>query len=106
MARLDAMEQALAAPSRGSAPSLDRVAAPPEVLARTRPEDYHGRRSRRAKEHIRAGDAFQIVLSQRFDRPTSASSLDIYRMLRVNNPSPYMYLFRFPEPGHGRGPRR
>ena len=54
-----------------------------------------------AKEHIRAGDAFQIVLSQRFDRPTSASALDIYRMLRVNNPSPYMYLLRFPEPGPG-----
>jgi anthranilate synthase component 1 len=70
------------------------------VVSRTRPEDYlAGVES--AKEHIRAGDAFQIVLSQRFDRPTAASALDIYRMLRVNNPSPYMYLFRFPEPGAG-----
>lgn len=100
VARLDAMEQALAAPSPGSAVSLESVSAPPEVLARTRPEDYMGG-VEAAKEHIRAGDAFQIVLSQRFDRPTSASALDIYRMLRVNNPSPYMYLFRFPEPGLG-----
>lgn len=50
-----------------------------------------------AKEHIRAGDAFQIVLSQRFDLDTSASAFDIYRVLRVLNPSPYMYLFRFGE---------
>jgi anthranilate synthase component 1 len=48
-----------------------------------------------AKEEIRAGEAFQIVLSQRFSMPTSADALDIYRMLRLNNPSPYMYLFRF-----------
>ena len=101
VARLDAMEQALAAPSPASAASLDRVAAPPDVVSRTRPEDYMAG-VEAAKEHIRAGDAFQIVLSQRFDRPTSASALDIYRMLRVNNPSPYMYLFRFPEPGVGR----
>jgi len=48
-----------------------------------------------AKEEIRAGEAFQIVLSQRFSIPTSAAAIDIYRMLRLNNPSPYMYLFRF-----------
>ncbi|MEN9710253.1 MAG: hypothetical protein RL441_245, partial [Actinomycetota bacterium] len=50
----------------------------------------------RCKEYIRSGDAFQIVLSQRFDAPVTASSLDVYRVLRVQNPSPYMYLFRFP----------
>jgi anthranilate synthase component I len=42
----------------------------------------------RAKEHIRAGDAFQIVLSQRAERPTSASALALYRSLRRVNPSP------------------
>ena len=46
----------------------------------------------KAKEHIRAGDAFQIVLSQRAERPTSASALDIYRSLRRVNPSPYLFL--------------
>jgi anthranilate synthase component 1 len=46
----------------------------------------------KAKEHIRAGDAFQIVLSQRAERPTSASALDLYRSLRRVNPSPYLFL--------------
>jgi anthranilate synthase component 1 len=45
-----------------------------------------------AKEHIRAGDAFQIVLSQRAERPTSASALALYRSLRRVNPSPYLFL--------------
>jgi anthranilate synthase component I len=47
---------------------------------------------RAAKEHIEAGDAFQIVLSQRAERPTSASALDLYRALRRVNPSPYLFL--------------
>jgi len=45
-----------------------------------------------AKEHIRAGDAFQIVLSQRAERPTSATALELYRSLRRVNPSPYLFL--------------
>ena len=45
-----------------------------------------------AKEHIRVGDAFQIVLSQRAERPTSASALELYRSLRRVNPSPYLFL--------------
>ena len=49
----------------------------------------------KAKEYIAAGDAFQIVLSQRFSRQTSASPLTIYRALRATNPSPYMFLLRF-----------
>jgi anthranilate synthase component 1 len=47
---------------------------------------------RRAIEHIRAGDAFQIVLSQRAERPTSASPISVYRTLRRINPSPYNFL--------------
>ena len=46
----------------------------------------------RCKEHIRAGDAFQIVLSQRAERRTGASALAIYRSLRRVNPSPYLFL--------------
>jgi anthranilate synthase component I len=72
----------------------------PQALA----ERISGNRSRTdyqaavetAKERIRSGDAFQIVLSQRFELHTEASALDIYRVLRASNPSPYMYLFRFP----------
>jgi anthranilate synthase component 1 len=45
-----------------------------------------------AKEHIRAGDAFQIVLSQRAERPTTANAVELYRTLRRVNPSPYLFL--------------
>jgi anthranilate synthase component 1 len=48
-----------------------------------------------AKEYIAAGDAFQIVLSQRFQRETSAPPFTIYRALRALNPSPYMFFLRF-----------
>ena len=47
-----------------------------------------------SKEHILAGDIFQVVLSQRFDFPLEADPFDIYRVLRQINPSPYMYLVR------------
>ncbi|MBW3657986.1 MAG: anthranilate synthase component I [Actinobacteria bacterium] len=49
----------------------------------------------RVKEYIRAGDTFQTVVSQRFAVPTAADPFDIYRVLRVINPSPYLYLFDF-----------
>ncbi len=54
---------------------------------------------RRAKEYIRQGDCFQIVLSQRFLGTTQASPLAIYRALRRLNPSPYMYHFDFGDLG-------
>ncbi len=47
-----------------------------------------------AVEEIKAGEAFQIVVSQRFEVDTSADALDIYRVLALTNPSPYMYLLR------------
>ena len=52
----------------------------------------------RAKEHIRAGNIFQVVLSQRIDMDTDADPLLVYRMLRQINPSPYMYLLNMPGP--------
>jgi anthranilate synthase component I len=50
---------------------------------------------RAAKEYIAAGDAFQIVLSQRFTRQTTAPPLMIYRAVRALNPSPYMFFLSF-----------
>ncbi len=47
---------------------------------------------RACKEHIRQGDAFQIVISQRAERPTGVSALALYRSLRHVNPSPYLFL--------------
>jgi anthranilate synthase component 1 len=49
-----------------------------------------------AKEHILAGDIFQVVLSQRFDLDLDADPFDVYRVLRQVNPSPYMYFLRHP----------
>jgi anthranilate synthase component I len=46
------------------------------------------------KEHILAGDAYQVVLSQKFKRETSADPLNIYRALRTTNPSPYMFYIK------------
>lgn len=46
------------------------------------------------KEYIRAGDIFQGVLSQRFDIPVTVSSFELYRVLRIVNPSPYMYFMK------------
>ncbi|MGH7763595.1 MAG: chorismate-binding protein, partial [Candidatus Dormibacteraceae bacterium] len=45
-----------------------------------------------AREHILGGDAFQIVVSQRFSKPLAATPFDVYRCLRAINPSPYMYF--------------
>ena len=50
-----------------------------------------------AKEYIRAGDIFQVVLSQRYDLALGADPFDVYRALRLLNPSPYLYFLRFPE---------
>jgi anthranilate synthase component 1 len=49
----------------------------------------------RAKEYIRAGDIFQVVLSQRFESPFQGEPLDFYRCLRFINPSPYMFCLKF-----------
>jgi anthranilate synthase component 1 len=50
-----------------------------------------------AKEHILDGDIFQVVLSQRFDLVEPVAPLDVYRVLRLVNPSPYMYYLHHPE---------
>ena len=50
-----------------------------------------------SQEHIVAGDAYQIVPSQRAERPTSATALDLYRALRRVNPSPYLFLLELGE---------
>lgn len=49
----------------------------------------------RAKEYIKDGDIFQVVLSHRFEAENPPDSFDVYRVLRATNPSPYMYYFKF-----------
>lgn len=93
VARLDQMESALASASTSQPQPVARIG---EVNPqRNFSSEAFQKAVERAKEEIRAGEAFQIVLSQRFEMPTKASALDIYRVLRSSNPSPYMYLLRF-----------
>ena len=84
---------ALAEPAPASVATVD-LGAEPDVVRRTTPAE-HMARVEVVKEHIRAGDAFQVVLSQRFEVKTDVDGLDVYRVLRASNPSPYMYLLRF-----------
>lgn len=51
---------------------------------------------RKAKEYIRAGDIFQVVLSQRFEAENPPDPFDVYRVLRATNPSPYLYYLQCP----------
>ena len=50
---------------------------------------------KKAKEYIKLGDIFQVVLSQRFEAKLTKSPLDIYKKLRLTNPSPFMFFFNF-----------
>jgi anthranilate synthase component 1 len=79
---------------------LRDVPAIPVPSQRTRPGrprrfpsgSEYGNAVTKAKEHIRAGDIYQVVLSQRVERPTSATAVELYRSLRRINPSPYLFL--------------
>lgn len=92
--RLEQMVATLSAPR--SRPVRQRAAAgQPEIIRRRSDEQYQAMVSA-AVEHIKAGDAFQIVPSQRFDVPVRVDPLDLYRELRRINPAPYLYCVRLP----------
>lgn len=95
-AQLDALEAGLAAPTEAWIGEVD-LAAEPHPVARVEPADFQAA-VERSKEFIRDGDVFQVVISQRFDHELTASPLDVYRILRVLNPSPYMYLLALESP--------
>ncbi len=81
--------------ARNTAPvgpvSPPRRGDPPPAPSNLDPGEYE-RLVEVVKEHVHAGDTFQTVLSQRFAVPTEASAFDLYRVLRVINPSPYLFL--------------
>ncbi len=68
-----------------------------ELPSSTFAKDAYCAAVERVKEYILAGDAFQVVLSQRFATPRDVDGFDVYRALRVINPSPYMFHLRFPD---------
>jgi anthranilate synthase component 1 len=79
-----------------SQPSSSNGHVAPVPRANMERADFE-RSVRKAKEHISAGDIYQVVLSQRFDVNVTAPPFTIYRALRHINPSPYMYFLRFGE---------
>jgi anthranilate synthase component 1 len=103
---LDALERLAA---DGSQPISEPLVEPPrqddplpEVTA-SMSEGLFADAVETAKEHIRAGDVFQVVLAKRFDLQLDADPFDFYRVLRQVNPSPYMYFLRHPQAEDGSG---
>lgn len=94
--RLDALQSGLAQPSEAWLAEVDLDVAP-TPRARLTPAEYHAA-IERSKQYIRDGDVFQVVISQRFDHELTAEPIDVYRVLRALNPSPYMYLLTLESP--------
>lgn len=94
--RLDALARRLAVPVEAQLAEVDYDVVPHPAF-RTPRQDYLDAVVT-AKQHIRDGDVFQVVVAQRFDLPTDADPLDVYRVLRQLNPSPYMYLLAHERP--------
>jgi len=92
VARLDAMERGLIEPASASAAVLID-ATEPEIEFRSTQAEYEAA-VRAGKVAIRDGEVFQVVLSQRLDVACPAEPLDVYRVLRTINPSPYMYYIQ------------
>lgn len=91
VARIDRLVRRLERPLR---PRHEEGPPPPEAppFASNMPRERFLRMVERAREYIVAGDIIQVVLSQRFSRPTSARPFDVYRAVRALNPSPYMFF--------------
>jgi anthranilate synthase component I len=92
--RLDAMQAALDTPAPSTVATI--APAPPKQATSRTPEGEYQPVVELALEAIRAGEIFQIQVGQRFSVETSADPLDVYRVLRTLNPSPYMYFLRTP----------
>src|SRR3981189_2346360 len=92
MGRMTKMEKRLASalPVRRKKKPLGKL----KVTART-PKAAFLKAVEKTKEYIASGDVFQCVLSQRFDCLPGVDAFEIYRALRIVNPSPYMYFLRF-----------
>ena len=94
--RLDAMQRRLAAPSEAWLAEVD-LSIQAQPIPRTTEAEYADA-IERSKKYIRDGDVFQVVVSQRFDHEITAEPIDVYRVLRTLNPSPYMYLLSLVDP--------
>ena len=91
--RLDRMQSDLQTALPGNLAFVDEKSAP--EYQRNISESEFVKKVAQVKEEIKAGEAFQVVISQRFAAECHADSIDVYRMLRLHNPSPYMFFLRF-----------
>ena len=93
LAQIDSLIEGLKKPSSAllAEVDLDSVIVPKAVSSK----EHFMNAVEEAKKYIRIGDVFQVVIGQRFDQSITASALDVYRVLRALNPSPYMYLLNF-----------
>jgi len=97
-ARLDELAADCVRPAIEAPRLLPPRQAPPGDVTRTMTDSLYMDAVGAAKEHVLAGDIFQVVLSQRYDlADLGADPFDVYRVLRLVNPSPYLYFLRFPE---------
>ena len=102
VAKIEAVIARLMRPLPQSSPAVARNYEPHSVSPARTPVPATSNRTRAefeqavlaAKEYVMAGDIFQVQVSQRFSKPTSADSFTIYRALRTINPSPYMFYIR------------
>ena len=94
LARLESAMCALERPLGLDARADPRALPAPEPVSNTGPEEYRAM-VERAKEYIRAGDVFQVVLSQRFEAPFRLPPFALYRALRRVNPAPFLCFLDF-----------
>ena len=93
VARLEAMVARLREPMQPLLSLRPDADVEPDVTRQRTQEEFEAA-VLEAVEDIKAGETFQVVVSQRFEVPCTADALDVYRVLRRSNPSPYMYLLR------------
>jgi anthranilate synthase component 1 len=93
-ARLSAVVEALDRPLDKAAAAYDRGPLAVAATSNTTAAEYKAM-VLKAKEYIRAGDIFQVVLSQRFEAPFKLPPFSLYRALRRVNPSPYLYFLDY-----------
>ncbi len=93
LARIDRIRETLQTPTQAEFFSEGQISS--EVVTSNQTQQEFMDAVLKAKEYVRIGDVFQVVISQRFEVPVIAKPIDVYRVLRSINPSPYMYLLNF-----------
>jgi anthranilate synthase component 1 len=96
--RIENLIQRLSRPRPSPSPAPIALGGVPTLQARSNfTQDQFEEAVRQCCEYIRAGDIFQVVISQRWELPNRVDPLELYRSLRVINPSPFMFLLRTPD---------